>query len=240
MPGFIQLVFKLCHRPGLFINHGVLMLTIVWTLAGCSSKVNIPSVDHFYMVSATQSGHLDPASHEKELLNDLYILMKTNEGIKVPLCTAAIDSKKCIKDGVSVFVQGGVIPGAGTRNYYTFSNTKLGDHLLEFIKDNSGTTFIGTPMYTKENKCQVYVRDGGLIVEMAKYYATWAGVGQMFMAEGWAIDLLDLKNGIVGFKFELDIKGFLTTGGGSRYVLLTFPNIPDTESLSESSYHFLD
>lgn len=234
----IRIVFRFLHRLHIQLNHGLLALAMAWTFSGCSSKVNIPSVDHFYLVSTAQLGHIDVASHEKQLLNDLYILMIANEGEKVPLCTALKDSKQCVKDGVSVFVQGGMIPGGGKRKYYRFKDINLGDHHLEFTKDNSGTTFIGTPMYTRENKCQANVRNGGLQVEMTKYYATWAIVGNMHMAEGWAIDFIDLKKGIVGFQLSLDIKGFLTSGGGSKYALLKFPNIPETISESKSRYHF--
>ena len=75
---------------------------------------------------------------------------------------------------------------------------------------------------------------------MTKYYANWAGIGNMTMAEGWAIDYIDLDQGIVGLQLELDISGLFTLGGGSKYVLFKFPNIPDILSQSESKYIFLE
>jgi len=89
-------------------------------------------------------------------------------------------------------------------------------------------------MYTHGNKCRAAFKDGGLQVQMANYYASWMGVGQMFMAEGWAIDYMDLDHGIVGLQLVIDIKGILTSGGGSRYVLLKFPHIPESSLQSES------
>ena len=109
-----------------------------------------------------------------------------------------------------MFVLGGIIPGIGKRNYYVFSKISLNKNRLNFIKDNTSTTFIGTPMYTKENNCQVYVKNGGLQVEMTNYYANWAGIGNMTMAEGWAIDYIDLDKGVVGLQLELDISGLFT------------------------------
>lgn len=149
-------------------------------------------------------------------------------GLKFLICTAKRDSRKCIKDGVAFFVFGGGIPGVGKRTCYVFSEISFGDDQLEFSKDNRGTKFIGTPMMTRANKCTACAKEGGLQVEMTKYYANWAGVGHMTMAEGWAIDYMDIDNGVVGLQLELDIKGLFVAGGGSRYVLLKFPNIPES------------
>ena len=215
----------------------IFILCIVWIHSGCIPKVNIPVVDHFNVKTNMWSGNVDVGTHEEQLLSDLYILIKANEGLKVPICGASKESKQCIKNGVTFFVQGGVIPGIGKRKYYGFSNISLSEKRLDFTKDNSSTTFIGTPMYTKENNCQVYVKNGGLQVEMTKYYANWAGIGNMTMAEGWAIDYIDLNKGTVGLQLELAISGPFVLGGGSKYVLLKFPNVPDILSQSESKYN---
>lgn len=50
---------------------------------------------------------------------------------------------------------------------------------------------------------------------MARYYANWAGVGMMAIAEG------------------------LTIGGTSKYVLLKFPNIPETLKQARAGYQFV-
>lgn len=164
--------------------------------------------------------------------------MKSNEGAEIPICEASKEAKHCIKNGITVFVQGGIIPGVGKRKYYVFTNISRSENRLDFTKDNSSTTFIGTPMFTKENNCQVYVKNGGIQVEMNKYYANWAGIGNMVMAEGWAIDYIDLDQGIIGLQLELDISGLFVLGGGSKYVLLLFPNVPDVFSRSVSEYNF--
>ncbi len=212
---------RLCH-------HLFLLLAVTGLLSGCMPKVNIPAVEQFHMASGPQEGAMDAGANADMLLGNLYQLIKSNEGVEVPICTAEKDSKRCIKDGVSVFVWGGAIPGVGHRTAYAFSGIQRNENQLEFTKDNSRTTFIGTPMVTRPNKCRVYVADGGLQVQMTNYYANWAGVGNMMMAEGWAIDYMDLDRGIVGLQLELDIKGVLTAGGGSRYVLLKFPNLPES------------
>jgi hypothetical protein len=216
-----------------------ILLAILWALAGCVAGVRIPPIDQFTLKSTVHAGIIDVPKNARQLLSDLHVLMKTNEGERVPLCTASKDPRQCIKDGVGVFVLGGVIPGIGKRTTYGFSQINLSENSLDFTKDNSGTTFIGTPMYSRPNACRVYVRNGGLQVEMEKYYANWAGIGNMIMAEGWAIDYLDLGKGIVGLQLELDIAGILTLGGGSRYVLLKFPRVPASLSQSESKYNFL-
>ena len=216
------------------------ILCIVWIHSGCIPKVNIPVVDHFNVKTNMRSGNVDVGTHEEQLLSDLYILIKANEGLKVPICEASKGPKQFIKSGVGVFVLGGIIPGIGGRKYYVLSNISLSENRLDFAKDNSSTTFIGTPMYTKENNCQVYVKNGGLQVEMTKYYANWAGIGNMTMAEGWAIDYIDLEKGVVGLQLGLDISGPFVLGGGSKYVLLKFPNVPDVLSKSESKYNFLE
>ena len=218
------------------IHRILLVLTAAGLLSGCIAKVQIPAVDQFHVAAGPREGIVDAGLHEEILLKQLYELMKANEGVEVPICTADKDSRQCLKDGIRVFVMGGVIPGVGKRTAYVFSEITLDSRQLEFTKDNSRTTFIGTPMSTRSNKCRVHAAAGGLQVEMAKYYANWAGIGNMFMAEGWTIDFMDLNQGIVGLQLELDIKGYLTTGGGSRYVLLKFPNIP--ESLPRSATQF--
>ena len=57
------------------------------------------------------------------------------------------------------------------------------------------------------------------------------------MSEGWAIDYIDLEKGVVGLQLELDISGPFVLGGGSKYVLLKFPNVPDVLFQSESKYN---
>lgn len=215
------------------------ILSIIWIISGCIPKVNIPRVDSFKIKSSMHSGNIDVDTHSEQLLSDLYLLMKANEDVKIPICQASRESKQCIKNGITVFVQGGPLPGIGKRKFYMFRNMSLDKNRLDFTKDNSGTTFIGTPMYCRDHNCQVYVRNGGLQVEMKKYYANWAGIGNMTMAEGWAIDYFDLEKGIVGLQLELNISGPFTYGGGSRYVLLKFPNVPDILFQSDSKYDVL-
>jgi hypothetical protein len=222
------------------VNRILLVLAVAGLLSGCIAKVQIPAVDQFHVATGPQEGIIDAVLHEEILLKQLYELIKANEGVEVPICTAAKDSRQCLKGGVRVFVLGGVIPGVGKRTSYVFSEISLNGRQLEFTKDNSRTTFIGTPMLARSNKCRVHATDGGLQVEMAKYYANWAGIGNMFMAEGWAIDFMDLNQGIVGLQLELDIKGYFTTGGGSRYVLLKFPNIPESLSRTTTQFIFLN
>jgi hypothetical protein len=231
---------KACKKKWHSKMKAMLILGSLLLLSGCVPKVEIPVVDHFDIKTDMRSGHIDPVVYEEQLFSDLYTLMKSNEGVKVPICEASRELKQCVESGYSVFVWGGVIPGVGKRNYYLFSNISLGKDRIEFSKDNSDTTFIGTPMYTKENVGHIYVKNGGLQVEMAKYYANWAGVGNMTMAEGWAIDYIDFDGGIVGLQLELNISGPLVLGGGSKYVLFKFPNLPDTLSLSKSTYDFLE
>lgn len=223
-------------RTNWLCSYLVLVLAAAGLLSGCISKVQIPAVEQFRVAVGNLEGSIDADANGQILLNNLYELMKANEGLEVPLCTASRDSKQCIKDGVGVFVWGGCIPGIGTRKCYVFSDISLREHQLEFFKDNRKTRFIGTPMLTRGNKCRVYVEDGGLKVQMTRYYANWAGVGNMTMAEGWAIDFLDLNNGIVGLQLELDIKGAFVAGGGSRYVLLKFSNIPETIDREEIQF----
>jgi hypothetical protein len=221
-------------------NRLLLLLAVMGLLSGCIAKVQIPAVDQFRIASGAQEGVIDAHAQADILLDNLYQLMKANEGTEIAFCTAAKDSRRCIKDGITIFVWGGLIPGAGRRTHYAFRDIVRGENQLEFTKDNSGTTFIGTPMFTKANKCRVYASGGGLQVEMDKYYANWAGIGNMFMAEGWAIDYMDLNQGIVGMQLELDTKGYFTVGGGSRYVLLKFPNIPESLSRSATQFIFLN
>lgn len=221
------------------LRFGALVLALLWALYGCASQVTIPPVAHFSMVTHARSGQIDVAASEAALLNDLYLLLKANEGEKIDLCTADRETRACTKDGVSVFVQGGPIPGFGKRKHNIIKNVRRNKRQLVFVKDNGSTSFIGIPMYAKDNSCEVSVCGGGLQVDMTRYYANWAGVGMMTMAEGWAIDYIDLKNGIVGCQLALDIKGPLTIGGTSKYVLLTFPNIPDGMNQASAGYRFV-
>lgn len=198
-------------------------------LSGCISKVQIPAVDQFQVTSGDQTEIIDVDARGQILLENLYQLLKANEGVEVPMCTAERDTRQCLKEGVSFFVFGGGIPGAGSRSCVVFSDILLDDDRLAFSKDNRGTKFIGTPMTTRANTCRVHAQKGGLQVEMDNYYANWMAVGNSIMAEGWAIDYMDVDHGVVGLQLELDVKGIMVTGGGSRYVLLKFPNLPETD-----------
>jgi hypothetical protein len=216
------------HRKNsLYIRFLLITFFAVWALSGCVPKVQIPAVQQFNTIVGQQEGVVDVDAHGELLLGHLYQLLKANEGVEVPLCTAEKDTRKCIKDGVGVFVFGGGIPGMGTRSCYVFSDISIGENELVFTKDNRKTRFIGTPMFVRKNQGHVSVKDGGLQVQMDNYYANWAGVGNMTMAEGWAIDFMDFDRGIVGLQLELDIKGVFVSGGGSNYVLLRFPTVPE-------------
>lgn len=219
---------RLHRKDSISIRFLLMAFVAVWVLSGCVPKVQIPAVQQFHAVVGQQEGVVDVDAHGELLLAHLYQLLMANEGVEVPLCTAEKDTRKCIKEGVGVFVFGGGIPGKGTRSCYVFSDISLGEHELVFTKDNRKTRFIGTPMFVKGNQAHVSVKDGGLEVRMENYYANWAGVGNMTMAEGWAIDFMDFDRGIVGMQLELDIKGVMVAGGGSNYVLLKFPTIPET------------
>lgn len=210
------------------IYHLVTVLVAAWILTGCVPKVQIPTVRQFQAVAGQQEGVVDVDAHGELLLGHLYQLLKANEGVEVPLCTSEKETRKCIKEGVGVFVFGGGIPGMGTRSSYVFSDISLGERELVFTKDNRKTRFIGTPMFVRKNQCRVSINGGGLHVRMDNYYANWAGIGNMTMAEGWAIDFIDFDRGIVGLQLALDIKGIMVAGGGSNYVLLKFPTIPET------------
>jgi hypothetical protein len=231
-PGNASGLYHLAHRM-------LWVLAVSGLFSGCIARVQIPSVDQFHVTAGAQEGIVDAELNEEQLLKQLYALMKANEGAEVPICTADRASRRCLKEGVRVFVLGGVIPGVGIRSGYAFNEISLDGRQLAFKKDNSRTTFIGTPMLTRPNDCRVHAAGGGLQVEMTRYYANWAGIGNMFMAEGWNIDFLDLNHGIVGLQLELDIKGYLTTGGGSRYVLLKFPNTPASPSTAAAQLQFL-
>jgi len=211
-------------------------LTMVWILPSCVPKVDLPVTDHFSIKSGEQSGQVDAGINSEQLISDLYLLMKANENMKILICEASPESKVCIDNGVSVYVQGGIIPGLGTRKYYIFSNILLIEERIEFTKNNSGTTFIATPMYCSDNTCHIYAGNGGLQVDMTNYYANWAGIGNMIFAEGWVIDYIDFEEGIVGLQFEMNILGYLVIGGGAKYALLKFPNVPDKLSPSRSEY----
>jgi hypothetical protein len=199
---------------------------------GCIPKVDFPIVDHISVQTGAGAGDIDVGAYENQLLADLYHLLKTNEASPVAICEASKTSRQCTKTGVSVFVLGGIIPGIGKREHYVFRNISLEKNQLTFTKDNNSTEFIGTPMYTRENYGKIWVKNGGLQVEMTRYYANWAGIGNMAMAEGWAIDYIDFNKGIVGLQLELEIAGLFTLGGGSKYVLLKFPTATDILSRS--------
>jgi len=216
------------RRPCQMFHCLIFIVTAAWLFTGCVSKVQIPSVEQFQVIKAHREGRVDVEVHGDLLLGHFYQLLKANEGVEVPLCTAEKDTRKCVKDGVGVFVFGGGIPGIGSRSCYVFSEVSFGERQVTFTKDNRKTRFIGTPMLVRANQCRASAKGSGLHVEMDNYYANWAGVGNMTMAEGWAIDFMDFDRGIVGLQLELDIKGVLVAGGGSNYVLLKFPTLPES------------
>lgn len=225
----MQLSFHSTQSPPHQLFHRVLLaLVAAWVFSGCVSKVQIPAVEQFQVITGQRTGRVDVDLHGDLLLGNLYQLLKANEGIEVPLCTADKGTRECTKDGVGVFVFGGGIPGIGSRSCYVFSDISFGERQVTFTKDNRKTRFIGTPMLVRKNHCRVSTKGSGLEVRMDNYYANWAGVGNMTMAEGWAIDFMDLDHGIVGLELVLDIKGVFVAGGGSNYVLLKFPTVPES------------
>jgi hypothetical protein len=240
MRGFIRIARRRPCRAHKASHCFLWLLAVTGLLSGCIPKVHLPAVDQFRVASDAQEGIIDADQNEQILLTRFYQLMKANQGAEVPICTASRDSRQCTKSGVRFFIWGGIIPGVGKRAGYSFSEIALHDRELEFTKDNSRTTFCGTPVWTVSNKCRAHVADGGLQVQMNKYYGNWMGVGNMMTAEGWAIDYMDFNRGIVGMQLRLDTKGILTMGGGSRYVLLKFPKIPESPLLPATPLKFLD
>jgi hypothetical protein len=89
------------RRSGLLLMP--ILLAILWALAGYVAGVHIPPIDQFTLKSAAHTGKIDVPKHARQPLSDLHILIKANEGEKVPLCKASKDPRQCIKDAESRF-----------------------------------------------------------------------------------------------------------------------------------------
>ncbi len=80
MHRFIQVASRHTWGAHDTCNRLLLLLTVMGLLSGCIAKVQIPAVDQFRIASGAQEGLIDAHAQADILLDNLYQLMKANEG----------------------------------------------------------------------------------------------------------------------------------------------------------------
>ena len=92
-------------------SRAALVCGLILLVAGCGGTARLQAVEG---VSVCFDGECGPAAGRftrDELLGGLLVMLKGNEDAEGVLCEADLQSRQCIRDHLTFFVQGGLVPG---------------------------------------------------------------------------------------------------------------------------------
>ena len=165
---------------------------------------------------------------EEDLIEDLFLLFKENEGSNIKICEAESDKKTCKQDAISFFVMGGPIPGRSAIDSAHISSVSLdrGTSTIRYMAEYQAD-FIGIPTLCGESVSTIWApspRD--IRIRSENFYCNWLGVGNVLWDGNFVVDYIDFDRNQIGGKYALGGAGFLAVGGGTGRFLFRFKNRP--------------
>ncbi|MBL7178731.1 MAG: caspase family protein [Desulfobacterales bacterium] len=222
---YIFQLLKRFFRSG--YNHGwipVLAVCTALALSACAGAPRLDEVKSVRMCAAGKCGWGGQDYTADEMLNGIFQLFKRTEDNSYNLCDADPESKKCKDDDISMFVQGGPIPGIGSLNRAEVLDVQMNpkQYTITSLVSNH-QKFIGIPMATTDHNSTINVYSPQKIVLVEDdHYANWMAVGNVVMSFNMAIDYVNLDQGQLGGYYSWGSAG-TGIGKGSGYVVLQFP-----------------
>ena len=159
-----------------------------------------------------------------ELLGGLLVMFKANEGAEAVLCEADPANRKCVRDHVSFFVQGGPIPGVSTVSRPRHTNVAIDKTTFQIVYDTiSDVTWMGTPVICQDAYTAITVESPGkILIESPSYVCLWTAFAHVWNAK-FAVNFIDFDNSVIGGNYAYAGAGMLVAGGGSGAFLLKLP-----------------
>ncbi|MBT3508226.1 MAG: trypsin-like peptidase domain-containing protein [Nitrospina sp.] len=199
----------------------IILVFAVVSIVGCAG---VPKSGRVSLCEKGECNFIDKNSQKKEeFISSLLGLMEMNEGVTASICEADQATKGCVANGVSFFIQGGVIPGKQIDNETMIRNVSYDKdlHEIKFTGTNVGT-FAGVSLNCADSEVNLSVNSLSDIKMTWSYYCNWMGVGNAWSEREFAIDYVNLDTGILGGHYSVSVVGLLVLGGGSGYQLLKF------------------
>ena len=186
-----------------------------------------PRVDEVKAVTLCANGRCAPvgaAFPRPRVLGGVYRLLKESERAPYRICEADPDSRRCKHKSISMFIQGGPIPGVGSMKQGKVTETEISPETGEvFYTVSTSLTFIGVPLVTTSHKSRIHLASDTRIVLMEDdYYTNWMAVGNQVMSFNLAVDYINLDKGEIGGYYGWASTG-IGMGKGSGYLIMDFP-----------------
>ena len=201
-----------------------ILLAAALLFSACASA---PRVEEVKAVTLCAGGRCAPVGEgysRPQALAGVYRLIKESENAPYRLCEAEPGSRRCQHDDISMFIQGGPIPGMGTMKNGEITETEISPETGEvFYTVKTSLNFIGVPLVTTSHKSRINLAsDSRFILMEDDYYTNWMAVGNQVMSFNMAIDYINLDRGEIGGYYGWASTG-VGMGKGSGYAILRFP-----------------
>ncbi|MFH1982831.1 MAG: caspase family protein [Pseudomonadota bacterium] len=196
-------------------------------LAACATGPPVEKVDS---VTVCVGGQCAPAAASlsvAQLTTGLSRLMLAAEKQPYTICEADPKTRACDDNDISMFVQGGPIPGVGSMGMgriLSVTPTPAAGTLSYSL--NTSMTFIGVPLITTDHDAVIRVSDDWQVRLVENdYYTNWMAVGNQLMSFSMAADWIDLDRSRLGGYYSWASTG-IGMGKGSGYAVIQFSGAP--------------
>lgn len=204
------------------IFYSLVIFLIGQLLISCST--NSPKESGTPGVLLCTDEHCVATSDQTQLFSNLEQLLKLNEGIQVPICSADPTTRNCRKSKVCHFVLGGILPGNGCSTSLTFSQlTKDEQNIQLSMQTYMPLTFIGTEVKCTQAPSTLIITESSSIkLHLKSHYCNWKVMGNMMAELDFIFESINFERGEVTGYWRHSVVG-TGIGSGSGYMKLRFP-----------------
>ncbi len=193
--------------------------------AGCAGRQSSPSPAPTEVLIRL-NGRWGPASQiasRDQLIGGLMFMLKANENTEAELCTPEAEGRKCRKEAIRWFVQGGPIPGIASykKPYMTQVALNRTDYAIQFKLDAT-VRWIGTPVFCTDALTTLTVDPAFRVSMKSNTTCTWTAFFHVWEIR-YQINRIDFDSSEISGRYTVAGAGALTIGGGSGDFLLRFP-----------------
>lgn len=196
------------------------ILFLLILLSGCAASLENVKVEKVTLCENQRCRYLTDADSKEELLVKMFNLLKGSEDKDSDLFESSPEKRTFEKKGISLFVQGGPIPGRATWASVKFTDVLYIDreNMEIKFKMSDKATWLATPLFIATAEGILSMKSLTEIKVNYSTFGTWL-VAPWISRTEWLIDYIDLDNKVLGAHYAIRVAG-TGFGGGSGYQLV--------------------
>ena len=196
------------------------MTVMVLLLTGCAASLENVKLEKVTLCENQRCRYLTDADSKEELLVKIFNLLKGSEDKDSDLFESSPEKRTFEKKGISLFVQGGPIPGRATWASVKFTDVLYIDreNMEIKFKVSDKATWLATPLFIATAEGILSMKSLTEIKVNYSTFGTWL-VAPWISRTEWLIDYIDLDNKVLGAHYAIRVAG-TGFGGGSGYQLV--------------------